>query len=120
MKIRRDSLDVLFSEYMRKKANGVCERCLRTFPMAKLQVSHLFGRRHKAVRWSERNVCVVCFSCHLQLHESPVEHVNWFIEQRGQQEYDFLLAEVRVPVKYIDRSAIEIYLRERIKELSRA
>ena len=118
-KIRRDPLDILFSKYMRLKSEGVCEHCLCTFPIGKLQISHLFGRRHKAVRWSERNVSVLCFTCHRQFHESPVDHVNWFMGKRGQQEYDLLLAELRTPAKYIDREGLTLYYKEKLKELDK-
>ena len=109
LRIRRDKLDILFSEYMRKKQNGICQKCLRQVGYAKLQVSHLFGRRYKALRWDEDNVSIVCFSCHLAFHESPVEHVAWFIRERGQAQYDMLMARSRNSGKDIDRAALTLY-----------
>ena len=122
MKIKRDPLDVLFSQYMRLKAKGVCERCGRKVGYGKLQVSHLFGRRYKALRWDEDNVSVVCFTCHMGsggFHDSPVEHVNWFIRTRGQDRYDMLVARSRNSGKNIDKKLLEVYFKQQIALLSR-
>jgi len=117
MRIKRDPLDILFSQYMRLKADGICEKCLRWVGYGKLQTSHLFGRRYKALRYDEENVSTLCFSCHQHFHEQPVEHILWFTERHGQQAIDLLQARARVTYPKPDKVLIELYLRERIKQI---
>ena len=117
MKIRRDPLDILFSEAMRLEADGICEKCLRWVGYGKLQVAHFFGRRYKALRWDEGNVSVLCFPCHQHFHEQPIEHVLWFTERHGQQVVDLLQARSRTPARYLDREAIKLYYKAKIEEL---
>jgi len=116
MRVKRDKLDILFSKYMRLKTNGVCECCLQTFPMGKLQVAHFFGRRYKALRWDEENVSVLCFSCHQHFHEQPLEYVEWFKARLGGK-FDLLQVRARVTAKYVDKELIELYLQAKIKEI---
>lgn len=91
MNIKRNKLDILFSEYIRLRADGKCELCLRRKTFKKLQCSHFHGRRKKSVRWDPENAAGLCFACHRFLTENPVEHVSWFRKRLGQANYDALL-----------------------------
>ena len=120
MKIRIDPLDQLFSKYIRLRAMDEvhgCERCLQgKRDYKELQCSHFIGRGKKSVRWDEDNASGLCFGCHQYLGSHPIEHVEWFKERLGDR-FDLLQARARTPVKYIDREAIKLYYKAKIKEL---
>ena len=77
MKIRRDVADDLFSKLVRERANWCCETCGKYFPEDRrqgLHCSHIFSRRHKAIRWHPDNAIAECFGCHQKGSGNPVEH----------------------------------------------
>ncbi len=120
MFIKRDKLDVLFSEYIRKRAVascGGCERCLKPYPWQSLQTSHFWGRRMKSVRWHELNAAGLCFSCHQHLTANPAEHVEWFKKRLGAQ-YEMLDIQAHQVFKP-DISGISLYLEQKIRELGK-
>ena len=125
------NLDVLFSEYIRRRAItevGGCERCLTPkynitnengdiFPAWKhLQCSHFHGRASRSVRWDEDNASGLCGACHIYVTAHPIEHVEWFKERLGDR-FDLLQARARTPARYIDREAIKLYYKAKIEEL---
>ncbi len=132
MKVRIDPLDKLFSEFIRRRAiqrTGGCERCLTpqydteredgtTFPAwMHLQASHLTGRWQKSTRWDEDNAAGLCGGCH-QVIDRDLEQKEELIERLlGQEGYALLKARARTPVRYIDKEAIKLYLKAKIKEL---
>jgi len=131
MKIRRDKLDTLFSEFIRKRAIakvGGCECCLtpkrdilkdngKVFPAWKqLQASHFWGRGKKATRFDPDNAVGICFHCHIQLTAHPREHSRWFEEHLGQPAFDLLEARACIHDK-VDEKALEIYLKSKIEGL---
>lgn len=75
-KVKINPADKLFSELIRKKARWTCQYCGRvcrdwsgTTIFWKLEASHYFVRNHWSVRYDERNVNALCFSCHKKLGE---------------------------------------------------
>lgn len=131
MKIKRDKLDALFSEFIRKRAiirTGGCERCLTPkcdvikedgsiFPSYKqLQCSHFIGRGKQATRYDIDNGSGLCFGCHQYLSSHPLEHKDWFIAHLGKHKFNLLNSRVRLLDK-IDRALIELYLEQKIKEV---
>lgn len=114
MHIKRDKLDILFSEYIRKRAGGKCEYCRIPKDFKQLQCSHYWGRRKKSVRWDESNAAGICFSCHRHLTEHPYVHTEWFKKRLGEKE--FLKLNIRANMTYKpDRKMIEMYLKEKLK-----
>jgi len=129
MKITK--LDILFSEFIRKRAmlraRG-CERCLapkydtvkdnsEIFPAWKqLQCSHFIGRSRRVVRWDEDNACGLCAGCHMYLTAHPTEHVQWFMNYLSEEKLDLLMARNRIRGKP-DIEAITLYLKARIADL---
>ena len=131
MRIRVNPFDKLFSQYIRKRAMGRvggCERCLMPkkdiikedgsiFPAWKqLQTSHFFGRAKKSVRWDEDNAVALCFGCHQYFTANPYEHTSWFQNHLGIERFEMLAGRARMPGRYIDKSAIAIYLKGKIQE----
>jgi len=94
-----------------------CERCLQgKTDYKQLQCSHFIGRGKKSVRWDEDNAAGLCMGCHTYFTAHPLEHVEWFKARLGDK-FDLLLARTRTPAKFIDRSAIELYLKEKIRQI---
>jgi len=119
MKIRLDPLDRPFSEMIRKRSKGYCERCGRFYGYdgwKKLQCSHYIGRSKRSTRWDEDNACALCFGCHQYFTSHPYEHTEWFKKRIGQEKFDSLMGRVRV-ISKPDRELIGLYLLEKIKEL---
>ena len=116
MRVKIDKLDRLFSQYVRMGAGNHCERCGHWAEFGRLQCSHFFGRAKKSVRYDEENAAGLCFGCHQYLGSHPFEHTVWFQERLGEDRFLLLRARADTPCKP-DREAIELYLKEKIKEL---
>ena len=122
MKIRIDSLDTLFSLFIRlramKRVDG-CERCLAGKTSYKqLQCSHYIKRRNKSTRWDEDNCAGLCFGCHQYFDENNEEYEQWMINHIGQDRLDMLNSRKRIIFPKPDKEAIELYLREQLKNLT--
>ena len=90
-RIKLRPTDTLYSKYIRKKNNFICERCFRFFLEGKgLEVSHFHGRRKESVRFDDENVDCLCKGCHRIFHESPSAYVAWKIKKLGQKKFDLL------------------------------
>jgi len=109
-------LDKLFSEYIRKKAKGICERCGSNKGWKGLQTSHFFGRAKKSVRWDEENVSALCFGCHQFFTSQPNEHTEWFRARMSEVGFDFLVRRANTPQKP-DVEAITLYLKAKLGEV---
>ncbi|MFW9991935.1 MAG: hypothetical protein ACFFD4_07725 [Candidatus Odinarchaeota archaeon] len=116
MKIRITKLDKLFSELVRRKSGGYCERCGKRLGWQNLQTSHFWGRRAKSVRWDEDNACALCFYCHKHFGENPHVHVAWFQQRLGKKRYDALMGRLNDMTK-VDKDAIEADLKNKISQL---
>ncbi len=116
MKIRIDPLDVLFSRFIRLRAKGQCERCLQEVDFKRLQTAHFDGRARKSVRWDEDNACACCCGCHRYLDAHPIEKIEFFKKLLGEEGFEALQGRMR-QIGMPDKKMIEIYLKEKIKEL---
>lgn len=115
MRIKLLPLDKLFSEFVRKRAKGICERCGSNKGWKGLQCSHFFGRAKKSVRWDEDNVSALCFGCHQYFTAHPYEHLQWFSERLGEVSFDMLVKRANIPQKP-DVEAITLYLKAKLEE----
>ena len=117
MRIKTTKLDKLFSEYVRKRAKGICERCLKPTEFKKLQCSHFHGRRKKIVRWDPENACALDFYCHMHFTENPLEHTEWFKKRLGERRFNALLVRAR-PGRKPDLELIALGLKKLLEELN--
>ena len=117
MRIRIDPLDRLVSEYVRRRADGYCERCGTYHGWKGLQASHFIGRSNHSVRYDECNLVALCFGCHQYFHSNPHEHQAWFLQHLGQEAYDMLQARRRQGAKP-DRNALGIYYKCQLHALN--
>jgi len=115
-KIRIDSLDKLFSEIVRKRARGRCERCFKL--KDRLECSHFFGRVKKSTRWDLENASGLCFWCHMHFHAFPMDHVEFFKKRLGEKRLLFLTLRANTPKK-IDRTLKKIELQYELEKLEK-
>jgi len=130
--IRRDPLDELFSELIRKRAIGRvggCERCLtpkrdivkengEILPAwRQLQCVHFNGRARKSVRCDEDNAIGGCSGCHTFLDSQATDKVEFFKSYLGEEKYNLLQSRMRITYPKPDRKAIELYLRTKINDM---
>jgi len=119
LRIRIDPLDSLVSEYVRKRAvkrTGGCEKCLKPHDWKDLQCSHFFGRKDRATRYDDANLCGLCFYCHNHFHAFPLEHVQWFEQHLGKENFELLQGRNRILGKP-DKKMLTIYYQQQIKKL---
>ena len=77
--------DKYFSLCIRERSDWNCEHCGNNYrhrPQG-LHCSHLFNRRHYAVRHCPDNCFAHCYSCHVRLGGNPVEFTRWAERQLG-------------------------------------
>ena len=110
--IRIDSLDALFSSYI-KARDKVCQRCGGT---KGLQNAHYHGRRKQSVRFDPDNCCLLCFGCHNYFHGNPYEFTEWTKRRLGEDKFDMLNARAR-QIGKIDKEANKLWLQSEIKKL---
>lgn len=109
MRIRRDKLDILFSQYVRFR-DKVCQRC-----GGKAQhCAHFHGRAKRSVRWDEDNCCALCFGCHQFLDSHPLEKVEFFKARLGEERFDKLNSRMR-QVQKPDKELLTIYYKQRLE-----
>ena len=81
-------LDILFSKYIRAKADFTCEYCgIKPNPKG-LHCSHFIGRRYRNTRWLEDNVACLCFGCHNLMHDFPSIHRDYFTKRLGSDRLE--------------------------------
>lgn len=127
-------LDDLFSIYIRKRAMqrvGGCERCSTLkydiqkddgsiYPAWKqLQAAHCHGRGKHTLRWDIRNGAGLCGGCHKHIDAQITAKEELFRRLLGEEECErlYILAEMNTKQAPIDYTLVEIYLKEKIKEL---
>ena len=119
-KIRIDSLDKLFSKYIRIRATkrtGGCERCRAwKADYKQLQCAHLLGRWKGSIRWDEDNAIGACGGCHMVLDRDHTAKEEFIINHLGQERYDLLKMRART-IGRPDKELLTIYYTQRIKEL---
>ena len=120
-----DRLDDLFRSLIRKRAMkraGGCERCgAPKHNYKELQTAHFHSRRKYSVRWDERNAVGLCGGCHQYL-DSHIDAKQEFARKYlGDEEYErlYVRAEMNTKQSPIDYTLIEIYLKQKIKELEK-
>lgn len=115
--VRIDPLDKLFSTYIRMRANGHCERCLKPKTIKELQCCHYHGRSNRKTRWDEENCYALDAGCHNYFHAHPLEFTEWVQAKLGEERFNLLTARAYQNHSKVDRQAITLYLKAKLKEL---
>lgn len=114
IRIKITYLDKLFREFVKLRAKNICERCGRSD--IKRETSHFYGRRMKSVRWNEDNAAWLCFVCHRYFDEHHYEHSEWFKKRLGEERFEKLTMQANTLYR-VDEELVELYLRQKLKEL---
>lgn len=124
--IKLNRADTLFSNYIRAKARWKCEYCGRvcrdwsgTTIFWKLEASHYWVRGNWSVRYDERNVHALCFSCHAKLGEYRNDETGdydvWMKKLLGKRGYDKLKIDAHTTA-HRDKDLWLRYVQQLIKE----
>ncbi len=116
--IKRDATDALFSNFIRKRANYICQRCHKDYggPCQGIECAHVFSRRNISTRWDPDNALCLCTGCHAYWGEEPLEMYEWYKKKYGEAQFDALLLRKNIPTK-VDKKLIRIGLKILMKEL---
>ena len=82
-----------------------------------LECCHFDGRGNQSVRYDEDNALGGCFSCHQYLDAHPLEKIEWFKRNLGEDGFNQLQGRMRITYPKPDKKAIKLYLEERLKAL---
>ena len=119
--IKRDSLDALFSDYVRERDSYTCQRCGKYYepPTRAIHAAHIFSRRHKGTRHDPLNAVALCHGCHTFFTGYPLYFATWVSERLGKQQYALLMHRARKPTKFtdFDRAQIKSDLKEKLTKL---
>ena len=122
MEIKRRRSDILFSTYIRQKANWRCEFCNRLCRTSdgeilfKLEASHYFSRKNESVRFDPYNVHALCFLCHQRMGgHGNKEYDTWMEEKLGTNDYNKLLLRAHTYKKRDDFLDVE-YVKKLLEE----
>lgn len=110
-KVIKKKLDVLWSQLVKKQADGKCEVCGK---QENLNSHHIVSRKNLNLRWDLKNGCCLCVGCHKFKNESahldPIWFIGWVIENR-KSDYEYLLTKRNVMFDK-DYSRVEIGLND--------
>ena len=108
-------LDRAFSEYIRERDR----HCVTCGSIEHLQCGHLFSRIAYSTRWHCRNAFAQCSGCNLRHEHDPGPLTLYFLRRFGQDAYERLHREYRVPAKYTETMLAEMLdeYRRRVAEL---
>jgi 5-methylcytosine-specific restriction endonuclease McrA len=110
------SLDKLFSELIRLRANGFCPKCEMYYKFDEIVPAHYYSRTMKSTRWDEDNVQGVCSPCHDLFHKYESIHTGFMYERLGEERFKALVVKARIPTK-MDYITVKTQIQNRIKEL---
>ncbi len=111
-------LDGLVRTYKRSISGGYCKRCGR-HAKGKGEVSHLYRRRKKTVRWDLRNVHYLCLECHQEIDNDQIRLVSFMYDVLSLDDIKELqrLANMTLKEYPIDREALKKELQDKIRRL---
>ena len=92
-KIKIDSADKAFSQYIRTRDSWKCQRCRTQYkpPTQALHCSHFQGRGKEGTRFEPLNADALCYGCHQYFTSHPAEHYAWQVARKGQKTVDMLV-----------------------------
>lgn len=107
-------LDSLCRRVVFRRDGRKCRRCGKESGL--LDWAHVFSRRNKRLRWDPVNSLVLCRGCHMNFwHQRPLEAAEWFRNEVGQREYDYLIAASRGVLKRSNYPLVKLDLERRLE-----
>jgi len=117
-RVSDEVLDGLVRSYVRLISGGYCKRCKKhTGGIG--EVSHLYRRNRKTVRWDLRNVNYLCLDCHREIDNDQIKLVSFMYDVLSKDDIKELqrLANMTLKEHPIDRVSLKKELKEKIKAL---
>lgn len=121
--MKRNTTDDLFSKYIRTRDKWTCVKCGTYYPEGHrqgLHCSHIYSRRHRALRWDERNAVAHCFHCHQWFGGNPIESGEWARKHLGDDIVDELIRiknDGTIKVPKTDEPEIRKQIRAKLRAL---
>jgi len=115
--LKRTKADKLFSQFIRERAEWVCERCHVDCVdnHGYLDCSHFHSRAKKSVRFDPDNAAALCKKCHDYIGKNIIDHEMFFFKRLGLNGLNALSVRAGTPQK-VDENLIcqglEIMLEE--------
>jgi hypothetical protein len=110
------TLDNIFSEIIRLRANGYCEHCGLWVGFNKIDPSHYLVRANKNLRWDEDNVFGLKHECHMYFDNHKSEFTSWIVTRLGIERFDRLVLKHNT-IQKLDYITIKVQLQTRLNEL---
>jgi hypothetical protein len=117
MATKRCPADTAFSNAVRLSKGYQCEHCHKSD--GTMECAHIFGRRHKSIRWDTMNALCLCHACHRKFTENPVSFTR-FLEATAGRGYLDILNEKKNRIFKVTptiRKEIAAHYRAQVKEL---
>ena len=115
--MKRDKFDIIVSKITRLREGNCCEACKIKFD--RTECAHIFGRRHKSVRWDLDNVLCLCHGCHRKYTENPVDFTRFLERYMGIDALDKLRLKAWRTKKWTKTEKADLYeyLKAKLKEV---
>ena len=110
--MKRCKFDILVSKIIRQKMDNTCEACKQTFD--RTEAAHIFGRRHRSVRWDLDNILCLCHGCHRKYTENPVDFTRFLERYMGDDALNDLSIKAWKVRKWTKSDKAQLY--EDLKE----
>lgn len=120
-----DRLWKWFSKYIRLRdcptgSHGFCRcvTCNKGHHYTEMQAGHYVRRRHRAVKYDERNVNSQCINCNNFADGNEAQHRLYIVKQHGEDVAEYLENQKGVIVKMLhaEVEALATYYRVKAKE----
>lgn len=79
------------------------------------EASHFMGRGKEATRFEPLNVDTLCYGCHAYFTAHPALHLEWQIQQKGQEVVDALILQSNTYKKRNDKEEVKFWREELAK-----
>lgn len=115
--MKRDSLDALFSRYIRTRDRWTCQRCGKVYPppTTALHCAHVFSRGKQSTRFDPMNAVALCYGCHRFMDQHKESNFfPWHSRRIGIGFFDQLMVRAHTPRKP-DRIMISLWLKQELK-----
>ena len=117
MSVKIKPADKAFADCLKAAHDHTCERCGK---QGRMETSHVYGRRHRTIRWDKQNANCLCNYCHRIWHENPLESFQWFIDAFGQERDEILIEKrnSRLKVPKSEEKAIKAHYVAELKAIN--
>jgi hypothetical protein len=115
--VRVSPADTAFSLCVRTAAKYTCGKCGKS--EGRMECSHIFSRKYRAIRWCKENAMCKCNYCHRWWHQNPLDAAAWFISIVGESFVDLLKEkrDSKLKVPKTEEPEIAAHYRAELKKL---